>query len=165
MESADFFLHRVSRDQAVGHHLVFLADAVRAVDGLRFDGGIPPRVEEDDVARGGQVQAGAGGFEREQENGDRRVGLEFIDEGLAVFRLAGEEEVRDAAGGEFDADEFQHRDELGEDQNFVPLGHEGFEGVEERFELRAGERKGVRGGGRKLSVGSGGGLGGGRGLL
>ena len=84
--------------------------------------------------------------------------MKFIDEGLAVFRLAGEEEVRDAAGGEFDADEFQHRDELGEDQNFVPLGHEGFEGVEERFELRAGERKGVRGGGRKLSVGSGGGL-------
>lgn len=78
--------------------------------------------------------------------------MEFIDEGLAVFCLAGEQEVRDAAGGEFYADQLQHRDELGEDQNFVPFGHEGFEGVEEGFELRAGERKGVRGGGSKLGV-------------
>jgi hypothetical protein len=39
-----------------------------AVDGLGFDGGIPPGIVEDDVAGGGQVQARAGGAQAEQEN-------------------------------------------------------------------------------------------------
>ena len=64
--------------------------------------------------------------------------MKFIDEGLAVFRLAGEEEVRDGAGGEFVADQLQHGDELGEDQDFVTFGGEGLDGVEEGFEFGGG---------------------------
>ena len=145
LEGADLFLDGVAGDQAVGDHLALLTYAVGAVDRLGFDRGIPPRIEEDDVARGGEIQAGAGGFEREEENGDRGVGLKFIHERLAVFGLAGEEQVRDAAGGEFGADEFEHRDELRENEDLVAFGDEGFEGVEESFELGGGERQGVEG--------------------
>ena len=51
--------------------------------------------------------------------------MKFVHERLAVFRLAGEEEVRDAPGGECAPDEFQHRDKLGEDQDLVSFGEEG----------------------------------------
>jgi hypothetical protein len=40
-----------------------LADAVGAVDGLRFDGGIPPRIEQIDILGGVQVQAQAAGLQ------------------------------------------------------------------------------------------------------
>ena len=59
------------RDQAIGIDRLGLADAMRAIDGLRFDGGIPPRIVEHHVAGGRQVQAGAGGAQAEQEHGRR----------------------------------------------------------------------------------------------
>ena len=37
--------------------LQVLADAVRAIDGLGFHRGIPPRIENEHVLRGGEVQA------------------------------------------------------------------------------------------------------------
>ena len=45
----DLFLNGVFEDNAVGEDGFVLADAVGAVDCLVFDGGIPPRVEEEDV--------------------------------------------------------------------------------------------------------------------
>ena len=92
----DLLLHRIGGDEAIGDHGLGLADAVRAVDRLRFDGGIPPRVAEDDVARGGEVEAGAGGLEREQEHGLGFVGLELVDEFAAVLRGAGQHEITDS---------------------------------------------------------------------
>jgi hypothetical protein len=47
--------------------------------------------------------------------------------------------VWDRAGVEFVADEFQHGDELGKDEDFVAFGGEGFEGIEQGFEF-GGER-------------------------
>ena len=143
LEGANFFLHSIARDQAVGDDLVFLADPVRAVDRLRFHRGVPPRVEEHDIARGGEIEAGTGGFQREQENGNRGIGLKLVHEVLAVFRLARKHEMRDPAGGELHSDKLEHRDELRENQNLVPLGDERFEGVEQRFELGARRREGV----------------------
>jgi hypothetical protein len=57
LEDADLLFDGVAGEQAVGDDLVFLADAVGAVDGLVFDGGVPPRIVEDDVGGGGQVEA------------------------------------------------------------------------------------------------------------
>ena len=55
-----------------------LADAVGAVDGLVFDGGIPPRIEEDDVAGGGEIQAEAAGLQRDEEDGGAFALLEIL---------------------------------------------------------------------------------------
>jgi len=86
LQGQDFLLHGVGGDEAVGDDGLGLADAVRAVDGLRLDGGIPPRVAEDDVTRGGEIEAGAGGFEREEEDRFGAVGLELIDRVRRGFR-------------------------------------------------------------------------------
>ena len=62
-------------DEPVHLHRPGLADPVGAVGGLVLDGGVPPAVEVDDVVGAGQVEAGAAGLERQQE--DRGVaGLE-----------------------------------------------------------------------------------------
>ena len=71
-------------DGATGDELdrgddVFLADAMGAVGRLRFDGGIPPRVEMNHGVRGGEVQADSAGFEADQEDRDGGVVLEAID--------------------------------------------------------------------------------------
>jgi hypothetical protein len=49
-------------------HVAVLTDAVGAVGRLGFDRRVPPEVEMDDVAGGGQVQPGAAGLEREQKD-------------------------------------------------------------------------------------------------
>ena len=61
------FLDRVLGDQAIGEDLAGLADAVGAVDRLRLDGRIPPRIEQEDVFGGGEVQAKAAGLEADEE--------------------------------------------------------------------------------------------------
>src|ERR1051326_5056158 len=46
LEFPDLFLNRSRRNQAVGIDSARLANAVRTVDGLSFDGGIPPWIIE-----------------------------------------------------------------------------------------------------------------------
>src|SRR3954469_8735952 len=46
LQLQDFLLDRVARDEAVREHVARLPDAVGPVDRLRFDRGVPPRVEE-----------------------------------------------------------------------------------------------------------------------
>ena len=113
LEEADFFLDGVFDEEAVGEDGLFLADAVGAVDGLGFDGGVPPGVEEDDIGGGGEIEAGAAGFEADEEGGGAVVGLEFLDELAAVFGGAVEAEGFPFAGGEGLADEGEHFEELG----------------------------------------------------
>jgi hypothetical protein len=50
LELEDLLLDGVAADQPVGEDALGLADPVRAVDGLRLDGGVPPGVEQVDVA-------------------------------------------------------------------------------------------------------------------
>ena len=49
LQLEDFFFDGVAGDEAVGDDRLLAADAVGAVDGLRFDGGVPPGVEQEDV--------------------------------------------------------------------------------------------------------------------
>ena len=97
LQLGDLLLDRVPRDQAVGEDVPRLADAVRAVDRLRFDGRIPPRIEQEDVVGGGEVQAEAAGLQADQEHAAVRVGLKPLDARFAVARLAVEVLVGDAA--------------------------------------------------------------------
>ena len=90
LQFPDFFLDRAGRDQPVGVHGLGLANAVRAIDGLRFDGGVPPRIVQHHVAGGGEIEAGAGGAEAEQEHRGVRIALEVADDFLPVLGLAGE---------------------------------------------------------------------------
>lgn len=62
----DALLEGVLSDEAVDEDVLVLADAVGTVGGLGLDSGVPPEVEVDDVAGGGEVEAGAGGFQGEE---------------------------------------------------------------------------------------------------
>ena len=64
--------------------LLRLADAEGAVGGLVLDGRIPPAVEVDHVRGGGQVEPGAAGLEREDEEGRALVLLEAADQLLPL---------------------------------------------------------------------------------
>ena len=138
LQGADFFLDGVLGDEAVGDDRFDLADPVGAINGLGFGGGIPPRIVEDNVAGGGEVKAGAGGFEGEKKDGDGGIGLEFFHEFLTVFGLAGEGEMGDGLAGEFVGDEAEHCQELGEDEDLVVFLDQGPELIEESFHLGAG---------------------------
>ena len=61
------FLDGVAGDQAVGEDRLRLADAVRAVDGLRLDGRVPPRIEQEDILGGGEIQAQSARLQADQE--------------------------------------------------------------------------------------------------
>ena len=66
-----------------------LADAVGAVDGLGFDGGVPPGIEEVDVIGGGEIQSKSAGFERDEEERTLGIGLEALDTLLALATSIG----------------------------------------------------------------------------
>ena len=107
LELPDFLLDALFHQQAVGDDVAGLADAVGAVDGLVFDGGIPPRIVEHDVARGGEVQAEAAGAQGDEEDGGAFALLEFRDERTAVLGVAGEDEMLPPAALDLPADEVE----------------------------------------------------------
>src|SRR5882757_8203369 len=59
LQGANLLLDAVLDEEPVGHDLVSLTDAMSAIDGLRFHGGIPPRIEEHDIRRGHEIQTAA----------------------------------------------------------------------------------------------------------
>jgi hypothetical protein len=63
VQGDDGFLDGAARDQADDGDGAALADAVAAIGGLIFDGGVPPGIEVDDGVGGGEVEASAASFE------------------------------------------------------------------------------------------------------
>ena len=57
VEAQDFLLNGVARNQVIDGHVLVLSDAVGTVGGLLLDGGIPSRIQVDDVVGVGQVEA------------------------------------------------------------------------------------------------------------
>ena len=55
LERSDFFLDAVFDDEPIGDDLRGLADTVGSINCLSFNGGVPPWIEEHDVACGCQV--------------------------------------------------------------------------------------------------------------
>ena len=86
--SQNLLFNGVPRNQPVGEDLSRLADAVRAVDGLRFHRRIPPGIEKEHVLGGGEVQAQAAGFQADQEKPAIRVVLEAFHARLPIARGA-----------------------------------------------------------------------------
>ena len=84
LEFEDALLDGVLSNDAVGEDGAGLADAVRAVNGLGFDGRVPPGVEEIVVIGRGEVQPGAVGFQAEKEDGAIGIGMEVLHALLAV---------------------------------------------------------------------------------
>ena len=76
-------------DELVDEDGFVLADAVGAVGCLGFCGGVPPGVVVDDAVGGGEVEAGAAGFEGDEEDGDV-FALETFDKFAALFGGSGE---------------------------------------------------------------------------
>ena len=56
LQLGDLLLDGVPRDQPIGEHVARLADPVRAIDRLRLDRGVPPRIEQEHVVRRRQVE-------------------------------------------------------------------------------------------------------------
>ncbi len=84
----NFVFDAVFADDAVGDDFFGLADAVGAVDGLGFDGGIPPGVEEEDVVGGGEIESDPAGFEADKKDGAVGSGLKAVNFSGAVFALS-----------------------------------------------------------------------------
>ena len=63
----DLLLDRPAADELVHQHVLGLADAKRAIGRLILDRRIPPAIEMHDVRGGGEVEPGAAGLEREDE--------------------------------------------------------------------------------------------------
>ena len=68
LERHHLLLDRVDGDQPVDHDRLVLADPVGAVDRLRLDRRVPPRVEHEDVVGLGQVEPEAAGLQADQEH-------------------------------------------------------------------------------------------------
>src|SRR5262245_15211923 len=95
LQLQDLLFNGVAGDDAAGEDGPGLADAVRAVDGLRLDGGIPPRIEQVDVVGGGEIEPQPSRLEADQEKLGLRIGLEGFDPLAAVAGLSVEIQVRD----------------------------------------------------------------------
>lgn len=97
LELEHAFLDGVPRNESVRKDAARLPDAVRPVNGLRFRRRIPPRVEDEYVIRGGEVQPDAAGLQADQEQPTRRVLLEPLDTSLAVPGATIQVLIRNAA--------------------------------------------------------------------
>jgi len=62
LQLQNLFFHRSTGDDLVNEDGLILPNAMGSVAGLHFNGGIPPRVEMNDVIGGGQVQPYAARF-------------------------------------------------------------------------------------------------------
>ena len=67
LQLQDLFFDRVFTYHLICEHLSFLSDAMCAVDGLLFCGGIPPGIDEINIIRNREVKSYTAGLERYQE--------------------------------------------------------------------------------------------------
>mmetsp|Transcript_25382 Transcript_25382/g.82097 ORF Transcript_25382/g.82097 Transcript_25382/m.82097 type:complete len:400 (+) Transcript_25382:479-1678(+) len=88
-----------------------------ALDGLHLYRRVPPWLEEEDVCGFLEVEALAAGLEGEEDDGDGGVGLEAVEDGLALGEGHVAHELDDAEAGEAEAplDDVEHVAILGED--------------------------------------------------
>ena len=89
LEAVNAVFDGVGAEEFVHEDGFGLADAIGAVGGLGFGGGVPPGVVVDDGVGGGEVESGAAGLEGDEEDGDVVV-LKLVDEAAAVLGRAGE---------------------------------------------------------------------------
>src|SRR5690606_17498618 len=88
LELGDLLLDGSGGYQAVDGNDLLLPNAVCAVGGLVFHGGVPPGIEVNDRVGGGQVETAAAGLQTDQEDRNGGVGLEAIDALRAILGAA-----------------------------------------------------------------------------
>ena len=137
LQFPNFFLHRAGRDEAVCVDGLCLAHAMRAVNSLRLDGRIPPRIVKHHVARVRKIQARARSAQTEQEHAGIRVALERVDNFLPILGLTGEQVRLDVARVTFLLQQREHLDELREHENLLPVLDQRVEQFEQRLRLAA----------------------------
>ncbi len=130
------FFDGVTRDQSMDDDGSLLADAMGAVGGLGFDGRIPPRVEQENMVGGSEIQPGASGSKRKQHDRWTVLRLEVVDDGTPVARRPIESQPFDSAIAKAGFDAVQETRPLRKDQRFVPVGDGFFESFVEGFEFR-----------------------------
>jgi len=124
--------------RAVDHHGTSLADAVRAIGRLILDGRVPPRVEQENVIGGGEVEPGPAGLERDQHHRRAGVVLEAAHHPSAVPGRAVEPDEIDAGLLQLRLCEIEERGPLREDQRLVPLGDDAVQRLHQQLELGRG---------------------------
>src|SRR5438034_9350095 len=78
LELGDFFLDGPGREQAIREDVPRLPDPVRPIDRLRLYRGVPPRIQQEHVLRGRQVQSEAAGLQTDQEDAASGIALEAV---------------------------------------------------------------------------------------
>src|SRR5918993_850343 len=88
LQGGDLLLDRVAGDQSVGEDVTRLPDAMRAIDRLRLDSGIPPGIEQEHVFSGSEIETDAAGLQADEEHAAVGIGVEPVDALGAVLRTA-----------------------------------------------------------------------------
>ena len=94
-------------------------------------------IEKHDIGRRGQIQTGAAGLQADEKHSGAVVVLKFLHERPSVLGGTIEAKGLPLAGGERVADEIEHSEELGKDDDLLTLFHERFEEIDQRGELGA----------------------------
>jgi hypothetical protein len=136
VELEDSFFDCVARDQSMQNDGAILPDAVGAVGGLLLNCWIPPRVEEEHMVRGGEVEAGAARSKGQEHNWGALVALEGVDDRAAVTRRSVQAQSVDSQASESGLNEIKQARPLREDQRLMTVGNGFFETLEEGFEFR-----------------------------
>ena len=118
LQLEDLFLYGLFCDEAEDLHTAGLPEPVGAVGGLVLGGDVPPRVVVDDNVRAGEVETGAAGFQRDEED-VCLAGVEIVHQLQAVCGagLTGEQEVADTHFRKACPQDLQHGGELGENEH------------------------------------------------
>src|SRR5579872_5959056 len=121
LQLGNFLFDRVATNQPIGEYLTGLADAVRPVDRLHLNGGVPPGIEQKDVIGGRQIEPQPAGLQTDQEHAAGGVRLKVLDPFFAIPRLPVEVFICDGTLLEIAADDRQVARELRKDERLMPL--------------------------------------------
>ncbi len=135
LQLENLFFHAVFTDHFIGEDLSGLPDPVCPVCGLILNSRVPPWIVMDDVIRSCQIQAGPPSFQGDEEDGNIRIIVESVY--LVKTVLAGPVQV---SKGHFvhnqpGADDVQHLDKLGKDQDLVSVFNDPGDQILEGLEL------------------------------
>src|SRR5437588_11327754 len=126
------------RDQPIGENLTRLSDTMRAIHRLRFCRWVPPRIENEHVFGGREVQPEAAGLQADQKKSAVCIVLELFHRRLAVSGSAVQIFVCYAAAIQAIANDPQKTRELGEHQCLMPFVENLAQLFQEHVQLGAG---------------------------
>ena len=121
LQLTDLVLDGIADQQSVGKDCLRLTDSMGAINGLIFDGWIPPRIKKDHVRCYFQIESRAAGFQRNKEYTWTWFTPKIHDKIAAIFRLSGELEQWATQITDPLFNETQHFNKLAEHQNLVSL--------------------------------------------